>query len=377
MLEPWLELPGAAARVRWLSALTGLDLLRLGTTADADEIRDTAVAQPLIVTIGLLAAAELPTEDVGVTAGHSVGEFTAAAVAGVFSPEIAVALAAFRGRAMAQACAAADTGMSAVLGGDPAEVLARIQEYGLTPANRNAAGQTVAAGTTQALARLAQQPPAGARVRPLAVAGAFHTEHMAPAQVLLAELIDGITTSDPQLLLLSNADGTSVATGREVLKRLVGQLTSPVRWDLCQSTLRDLEVSALIELPPAGTLTGLAKRELPDIPRFALKSPDDLAAARLFIADTASSGQASHIPDWRVVVAPARGTFHPVPLDEGAHTSAGTPLGEVRSRREDQHVSAGYDGILLEWLAQDGDPVDAGDPLARLIPEPNPSEAAR
>jgi [acyl-carrier-protein] S-malonyltransferase len=297
MLAPWLELPGATARVRWLSALTGLDLLTLGTTAGAEEIRDTAVAQPLIVTAGLLAAAELPLEDVGVTAGHSVGELTAAAVAGVFSPEIAVALAAFRGRAMGEACARADTGMSAVLGGDPAEVIAAIERYGLTPANRNAAGQTVAAGATADLKRLAEDPPAGARVRPLAVAGAFHTEYMATAQAALAELADGITTSDPGPLLLSNADGAAVSTGAEVLKRLVGQLTSPVRWDLCQSTLQDLRVNALIELPPAGTLTGLAKRELPDIPRFAVKSPEDLAAARQFIADAAATGRVTVNPE--------------------------------------------------------------------------------
>jgi len=369
MLRPWLDLPGAVSRVRLLSALSGLDLLRLGTEADAAEIRDTAVAQPLIVTVGLLAAAELSTEDIGVTAGHSVGELTAAAVAGVLPPEIAVALAAFRGRAMAAACVQVPTGMSAVLGGDPADVVARIEECGATPANRNGAGQIVAAGTLEALQRLADNPPAGARVRPLPVAGAFHTEYMAAAQSTLAELVEGVTHADPGPTLLSNADGAAIGTGREVLKRLVGQIVSPVRWDLCQATLRDLGVAGIIELPPAGTLVGLAKRELPDVPRFALRSPDDLAGARAFITEHSPSGHVGHVPDWRVVVAPARGTFHPVDLTEGANTSAGTPLGEVRGRRDNQHVSAGYDGVLVEWLAQDGDPVDAGDPLARLIPE--------
>ena len=295
MLAPWLKLPGATARVRWLSALTGLDLIHLGTNAAAEEIRDTAVAQPLIVTAGLLAAAELPTTP-GVTAGHSVGELTAAAIAGVFSPEIAVALAAFRGRAMAAACAEAETGMSAVLGGDPAEVVTRIEECGLTPANRNGAGQIVAAGALADLQRLADNPPAGARVRRLAVAGAFHTEYMASGQVTLAGLAEGITTAEPHTRLLSNADGAAVSTGREVIKRMVGQITSPVRWDLCQATLRDLEVTAIVELPPAGTLTGLAKRELPDIPRFALKTPDDLPAARAFIAE-ATAQRPDIIPD--------------------------------------------------------------------------------
>jgi [acyl-carrier-protein] S-malonyltransferase len=285
MLRPWLELPGASSRVRWLSELTGLDLVRLGTDAGAEEIKDTAIAQPLIVTAGLLAAAELPLDRVDVTAGHSVGELTAAAVAGVFTPEIATALAAFRGRAMAAACALAPTGMSAVLGGDPDEVVARIEEYGLTPANRNGAGQTVAAGSLDALQKLADNPPAGARVRPLAVAGAFHTEYMATAQVALAELAEGVTIADPRLLWLSNADGTGISAGREVIKRLVGQLTSSVRWDLCQATLADLDVSGIVELPPAGTLTGLAKRALPDIQRFAIKTPDDIPAARAFIAE--------------------------------------------------------------------------------------------
>jgi [acyl-carrier-protein] S-malonyltransferase len=285
MLRPWLELPGAHARVRWLSELTGLDLVRLGTDAAAEEIKDTAIAQPLIVTAGLLAAAELPLDQVDVTAGHSVGELTAAAVAGVLTPEIATALAAFRGRAMAAACALAPTGMSAVLGGEADEVIARIEEYGLTPANRNGAGQTVAAGALDALQKLADNPPAGARVRPLAVAGAFHTEYMATAQVALAELAEGVTATDPRLLWLSNADGAAVPTGREVIKRLTGQLTSSVRWDLCQDTLAELKVTGIVELPPAGTLTGLAKRALPDIARFAIKTPDDIAAARAFIAE--------------------------------------------------------------------------------------------
>lgn len=284
MLTPWLDLPGAAARVRWLSTVTGLDLLRLGTTADAAEIKDTAIAQPLIVAMGLIAAAELPLQTVPVVAGHSVGELTAAALAGVISPEAAVALAAARGREMAAACAQAPTGMSAVLGGDPDDVVATIERHRLTPANRNGAGQIVAAGLLDDLAALSADPPAKARVIPLPVAGAFHTRHMAPAEAQLAAIADGVATRPPERTLLSNADGTAVSTAPEVLARIVRQVTSPVRWDLCQETFRESGIRSLIELPPAGTLTGLAKRELRGIELLALNSPDDLAAARELIA---------------------------------------------------------------------------------------------
>lgn len=369
MFTPWLDLPGARARIRWLSTLTGLDLERLGTTADADEIRDTAITQPLVVALGLLAAAELPLDDIGVTAGHSVGELTAAAVAGVLSPEAAVALAAVRGREMAAACATAETSMSAVLGGDPDEVLAAIERHGLVPANRNGAGQVVVAGPTDRLAALAADPPAKARIVPLSVAGAFHTDYMAAAEKALAEVADGVTAEDPERLLLSNADGAAVPTGRQAVKQLVAQVTSPVRWDLCQSTLADLGVTAAIELPPAGTLTGLAKRELKGVELLALKTPDDLLAARELIARAAPSWVDVHTPDWRVVVSPANGTFHPEGHAEGERVGAGTPLGTVRTRRDEQHVSATYDGVLAEWLVEDGDLIHAGEPLARLYPE--------
>jgi [acyl-carrier-protein] S-malonyltransferase len=386
MLTSWLDVAGAPARVRWLSSVCGLDLIRLGTTADADEIRDTAVTQPLIVALGLVAAAELELADVTVTAGHSIGELTAAALAGVFSPETAVALARLRGREMAAACALAPTGMSAVLGGDPDVVLARLDELGLTPANRNGAGQIVAAGPVAALAELAAQPPAGARAKPLAVAGAFHTPAMAPAEEALAAVADGVSTRDPERLLLSNADGTAVATGPEVVKRLVHQVTRSVRWDLCQATLRDLGVSAVLELPPAGTLTGLARRELkgpggkaPEI--LALRTPDDLPAAHALLARLAHAGQGEHTPDWRVVVAPVAGTFHPVEIAEGAAVPAGSPLGTVATKREEHQVSASYHGVLVEWLLEDGDLVSPGEPVARLYPEAPParpgSRAAR
>jgi [acyl-carrier-protein] S-malonyltransferase len=368
MLTPWLDLPGAEARIRWLSAVSGLDLRRLGTTADAEEIRDTAVTQPLIVALGMVALAELEPNDVTLAAGHSVGELTAAVVADVFSPETAVALARLRGREMAAACSLAPTGMSAVLGGDPDEVLARIEACALVPANRNGAGQTVAAGSLEGLAALAEKPPSGARVKALPVAGAFHTPYMAPAEDAVAALADGITAHDPERLLLSNADGTAVPTGREAVQRLVRQLGRPVRWDLCQATLRDLGVTAVVELPPAGTLTGLAKRELRGVEVLALKTPGELPAARAMLARAGHGGQGEHTPDWRVVVAPVGGTFHPVALDEGMHVPARSPLGTVRTRREEHSLSASYHSVLAEWLLEDGDLVGPGEPVARLYP---------
>ncbi|WP_119731326.1 ACP S-malonyltransferase [Thermomonospora amylolytica] len=281
-LQPWLDLPEVADRLARWSEVTGLDLVRYGTTADAEEIRDTAVAQPLLVSAALAAAAALgATADV--VAGHSVGELAAAAIAGVLSPEDALRFARERGRAMAEASAVTETGMTAVLGGDPDEVLAAIDKHGLTPANINGAGQVVAAGTMERLARFADEPPARARLRPLSVAGAFHTEHMAPAVDRLAALAAELPAADPRVRLLSNRDGTVVTSGREYVDRLVAQVSSPVRWDACMATMRELGVTAIIELPPAGTLVGLARRELKGVATLALKTPDDLAAARELI----------------------------------------------------------------------------------------------
>ncbi|GIF11695.1 ACP S-malonyltransferase [Actinoplanes teichomyceticus] len=293
-LTPWLELPGARDRLTWWSALAGVDLVHLGTAADAEEIKDTARTQPLLVAAAVLAAEHLPMGDVALVAGHSVGELGAAVLAGVLPPEAAIALAGLRGREMAAACALAPTGMSAVLGGDPDEVLATIEKHGLHPANRNGAGQIVAAGALDALAGFKDAPPAGARVIPLKVAGAFHTPYMAPAESALAAVAGGVTTHDPVRTLLSNLDGTAVTDGREMVGRLVRQVTAPVRWDLCMRTLQDLGVTAIIELPPAGTLAGLAKRELkgdgaPEI--VTLNTPDDLTAARDLIA---RHGQPQH-----------------------------------------------------------------------------------
>lgn len=332
-LLPWLELPPVADRLAWLSTVSGIDLVAHGSTSDADTIRDTAIAQPLIVASGLAAATALfPAAgdvpgsgdaarpggiagSVGVTAGHSVGEFTAAALAGVLSPEQAIVLVRERGRAMAEASAVTPTGMSAVLGGDPDEVAAALEREGLTPANLNAAGQVVAAGTLAQLAALAAAPPARARIIPLQVAGAFHTHHMAPAVEVLARHARGVSTGSPVLRLLSNADGAVLPSGEKALARMVDQISNPVRWDLCTDTLRELGVTALLELPPAGTLANLAKRALPGIEIVALKSPDDLPAARALIeahrgtidrspADVAGSGQ------------PAPAQFRPTPTGD-------------------------------------------------------------
>lgn len=295
-LAPWLELPGLRDRATALSDAAGVDLVVHGTTSDADTIRDTAVAQPLIVGAGLLALEALYAvrpdalaSTVGVVAGHSVGEITAASATGVLTAEDAMSLVSLRGRAMADASAITPTGMSAVLGGDPAEVLAALERYGLTPANMNGAGQIVAAGTLEQLAALAADPPAKVRVIPLQVAGAFHTLHMAPAvDVLIAEWGDH-DVSDPGITLLSNADGSAVDSGAEFLRRLISQVRNPVRWDRCMETMTSLGVTGLVELAPAGTLVGLAKRAMKGVQSVALKTPDDLDAARQLVATTSTT----------------------------------------------------------------------------------------
>jgi [acyl-carrier-protein] S-malonyltransferase len=292
-LTPWLEDPTAADTLAWLSAVAGLDLVRHGTESDAETIRDTAVAQPLLVASGLLAAGRLLPDDgvavSGALAGHSVGEITAAALAGVITAEQAMVLVRERGRAMAAASSAAPTSMTAVLGGDRDEVLGALAEHGLTPANDNGPGQIVAAGTIDQLGALTAHPPARARLVPLSVAGAFHTEHMAPAVDVLAGLARAVTTHDPATALISNRDGEVVRDGGDVLQRLVTQVRSPVRWDLCMETMRELGVTGLLELPPAGTLVGIARRALKGVETFALKTPDQLDDARAFVAEHAQA----------------------------------------------------------------------------------------
>jgi [acyl-carrier-protein] S-malonyltransferase len=382
MLTDWLDLPGAESFFRWAGAIADADLLTLGTTGDAEAIKDTAVTQPLVVAMSLFIARELgglpgpvthaphAGRDV-VIAGHSVGELTAAALAGVLSVEAAIALTAVRGRAMAAACAQTPTGMSAVLGGEPDEILAAIEKHGLTPANMNGAGQIVAAGSLEGLEALKADPPAKARVVPLSVAGAFHTDYMASAREQLEGLIGGLRPAQPSRLLLSNADGQAVDSGPEAVSRLVSQVTSPVRFDSCLAAMRELGVTAVIELPPAGALAGLAKREWKgaDIEILALTGPGNLDRARELIEAERGRTEAEYLPDWRVVVSPVRGTVSPAEIAEGSRLPAGSPLGSIRSRREEVNVSAAYDGVLAEWLVHEGDLVDAGDPIARLYPE--------
>ncbi|MBA2474032.1 MAG: ACP S-malonyltransferase [Pseudonocardiales bacterium] len=280
MLAPWLELHGAQDRIEAWSEAIGLDLRWLGTTAGAEEIKDTAVTQPLVVALSLLAAEELARRvDLPIEApiaGHSVGELAAAAVAGVLTADEAVALAAVRGQEMAGACALAPTGMSAVLGGDPDDVRAVLAELELDAANYNGAGQMVVAGSLDALAALAARKPARTRVIPLPVAGAFHTRFMAPAERALARYATQLTAKNPARPLLSNADGEVVDDGTEMLHRLVAQVTRPVRWDRCMATLGALAVTATVELPPAGTLTGLVRRDIKGTVTLALKTPEDL-----------------------------------------------------------------------------------------------------
>ena len=283
-LTPWLELPGAADRLEGWSTAAGLDLVRYGTTADADEIRDTKVAQPLLVAAGLLSAGELGISP-DTVAGHSVGEITAAVLAGVLSEQDALAFVAARGRAMADAAAVTETGMSAVLGGDGDAVVAHLDGLGLTAANINGAGQIVAAGTREQLAALTADKPDKARVLPLKVAGAFHTAHMAPAVAALEALVPSLTVSDPKLPYVSNADGQVVDSGTELVRRLVAQVSNPVRWDLCMEAFKERGVTAIIEVSPGGTLVGLAKRALPGVRTVALKTPDDLEAARALAAE--------------------------------------------------------------------------------------------
>jgi len=281
MLAEWLNLPGAADRIGRWSQISGLDLARLGTTATAEEITDTAITQPLVVATTLLAHAALverglPAAADIVIAGHSVGEIAAYAIAGVISGDDAVKLAAVRGAEMAKACAAEPTGMSAVLGGEEDEVLARLEALELIPANRNAAGQIVAAGSITALEKLAEDPPAKARIRQLATAGAFHTHYMASALDGYAAAAADVTATEPTSTLLSNFDGRPVTSAADAMDKLVAQMTRPVRWDLCNGTLRGLNTTAIIEFPPAGALTGIAKRELRGVATHAVKTPADL-----------------------------------------------------------------------------------------------------
>ena len=375
-LTPWLDVPGVAARLEWLSVVSGIDLIEHGTRSDAETIRDTAIAQPLLVGAGLVTLLALfphPAEAftrVSVGAGHSVGEITAATAAGVLTAEQAMVFVRERGRAMANAAALAPTGMSAVLGGDAEVILTAASALGLTAANMNGAGQIVLAGSLTALAQFADSPPEKARVRPLQVAGAFHTDVMAPAVEVLKRYARSVSTHDSRINLLSNADGRVVHDGRDVLRRLVSQVSRPVRWDLCMSTMADLGVTALIEIPPAGTLTGLAKRALPGVDTLALNSPDDLDAAWALVERHGVPSTLDTAPTWRLIISPMKGTFHRAESAGGigerlAHDAA---VGLVANLRDSVDVVAPHGGTIVEWIVEDGDPVAPGQPIVRLHP---------
>jgi [acyl-carrier-protein] S-malonyltransferase len=282
MFNSWIQDPVLKALIISWSEAIGLDLLHLGTTADAEEIKDTANAQPLIVAASLLGAHALGIKDFDATSGHSVGELAAAALSGAIYESDALTLVRARGIEMAKAAATSPSGMSAILGGNRTEVLAAIGALNLVAANDNGAGQIVAAGDLKALAKLNENPPAGARVRTLAVAGAFHTQFMQPAVEPLSILASTISTHSVRIQVISNKDGQVVTDGAQVLDRIISQIASPVRWDLCMESFKSLGITGVIELPPAGTLVGLLKRAAPEIETFALKSAEDLEAAREF-----------------------------------------------------------------------------------------------
>lgn len=376
-LEPWLADPVFENRLNWLSAVAGLDLAHYGTKADAETIRDTAIAQPLLVASSMLSALALfphpgdSFEKIGALAGHSVGEIAAAVGAGVITGEQAMVLVRERGKAMAAASALTPTSMTAVLGGDRDEILAKLEQYGLTAANDNGPGQIVAAGTVEELAALQADPPAKTRLIPLSVAGAFHTKHMEPAVQTLAGYARSITTHDPRTRLISNRDGQIVHDGRDVLRRLVQQVNAPVRWDLCMQTMADLQVTGILEMTPAGTLTGIARRALKGVEVFALKTPDQLDDARAFVDKHGSPSEINASPTWRLLVAPMKGTFTregQITREAGDTVEAGEVVAIVKSLRDEVEVHAPHGGSVVEWLVEEGDPVAPGQPLVRLHP---------
>ncbi|MGI8577897.1 MAG: acyltransferase domain-containing protein [Nocardioidaceae bacterium] len=375
-LRPWLDDPNFADRLNWLSAVAGLDLAHYGTKADAEEIRDTAIAQPLLVASALLAALVLfphpadAFDRLGAVGGHSVGEISAAVGSGVITAEQAMVFVRERGRAMATASATLPTGMTAVLGGDPEVVLATLERHGLTAANHNGPGQVVAAGTREQLTALSDDPPPKARLIPLSVAGAFHTDHMAAAVDVLARLARAMSTHDTRTRLISNRDGQVVHSGREVLARLVNQPSNPVRWDLCMQTMADLGVTGIVEMPPAGTLTAIAKRHLKGIETFALKSPDQVDDAKAFADKHGDASPMDSSPTWRMLVSPSKGTFkQAVDIPLGTQLSSGVVVGEVTNLRGTTPVVAPHGGTIVEWIVEDDDLVSPGQPLIRLHPE--------
>jgi [acyl-carrier-protein] S-malonyltransferase len=362
MLAPWLALPGAGATLARWSALAGFDLAEAGTTWTDDAIRDTAVAQPLLTATALLSARALLGEAMpDAVCGHSIGELPALAVAGVLTDDDAVALAALRGRAMAAATQLSPTGMAAVLGGDAEAVLAAAALHGLEVATVNVAGQVVLGGPVAALDALAAAPPAGARIRRLDVAGAFHTSAMAPARPEFDAALAGLAGAAPRTTVIANRDGTVVSDGRDALDRLGNQLTSAVRFDLCLATLAASGVKGVVELAPGGTLTAVAKRALAGVELVALRTPDDLPAAQALLHHAGE-----HLPvGWRALPSPDSGIVDRL-INLGDQVTVGTPIAVVSGRAGASTVLAPVPGTVTEWLVSAGDPVRAGQLLAVL-----------
>jgi [acyl-carrier-protein] S-malonyltransferase len=386
LLSPWLELPKMRELLTWWSAVADIDLIRLGTVADSDEIRDTANAQPLLVATGLvtgLAMFNHPSDAIGkvaVMAGHSVGEITAAAASRVITAEAAMVLVRERGRAMARAASLTPTGMSAVIGGDREAVLASLKKFDLIAANENGASQIVAAGELANLARLSAEPPQGSRVIPLEVAGAFHTHFMSPAVNHLAEITHSMSVRDPWAKVISNRDGAVIHHGRTLINRLVNQISTPVRWDRCMETIKELGVTAVIEVAPGGTLTGLLKRTLPELELLAVKTPEDLPAAHAMIERHRVIDSLANEPTWRLVVSPFTGHFElDGDIDEllGRNIAPGELLGRVSNRSESIDIVSEHGGTIIEFLVENNDPVSPGQPILRLHPASESAQGIR
>lgn len=289
-LSPWLELASFKAEIEKYSAVLEMDLVHFGTIADADQIKDTSVAQPLIVAASMASHAVLmeALQDKSVVAGvagHSVGEIAAAYIAGVLDAEAALTFVKARGEQMAHAASLEASSMAAVVGGEPEVVVNHLESIGLFAANYNGKGQIVAAGSAAKIQELVASPPSGTRVVGLAVAGAFHTSFMETAKVELASLAGSINTSNPKMLIWSNSDGSRVDSGERFLELLINQVSKPVRWDKTMDSMTTDGVTALIELLPGGTLTGIAKRAMPGVATLALKTPDDLEKAVAFVKE--------------------------------------------------------------------------------------------
>ena len=286
-LSSWLELPKFKSEIDKYSAVLDMDLTHYGTKADADEIKDTRIAQPLIVAASMASYAVLvdalgERSAFSAVAGHSVGEITAAYICGILDTESSLKFVKARGEQMARAAGLEASSMAAVVGGDQELVLGTLADLGLFAANYNGKGQIVAAGSAAKIQELIQSPPAGTRVVGLAVAGAFHTSFMESAKDELTSLATSLNTSNPDLIIWTNSDGSSIEHGDKFLELLINQVSKPVRWDKTMDSMSLAGVTKIIELLPGGTLTGIAKRSMPGVDTLALKNPEDLEKATSF-----------------------------------------------------------------------------------------------